>query len=327
MEKVSIGIVGVTGVVGQKFLEVLEEYGLLFNRIKFFASKKSVGKKIKFQNRMIEVEELKEGVFKDLDYVLFSAGSKIASYWGIIAEKEGCIVIDNSSAFRNHDDVPLIISEINMNDFSSSKRKIIANPNCSTIQSVVVLNEINKVHKIDEVIYSTYQAVSGAGKKGIDDLVNKTQNFFPLNINKTCLPIIGELENNNYTNEEIKMINETKKILHNNKLKVTSTCVRVPVLNCHAVAIYIRCMEEIDLDLVKEKLAICPSIIILDDINLNLFPNSLIALNNDYIYVGRIRKDLDNPKGMWIYCVSDNLRKGAASNAVQILRNLITEDL
>lgn len=326
MEKVSLGIVGVTGVVGQKFLEVLEEYGLLFEKVKFFASKKSVGRKIKFQNKFIEVEELKEGCFLDLDYALFSAGSKVSSYWGLVAEKEGCIVIDNSSAFRNYDDIPLIVSEINMNDYYSSKRRIIANPNCSTIQSVVVLNEINKVNKLDEIIYSTYQAVSGAGKKGIDDLVNNTSNYFPLNINKTCIPIIGEIENNNYTNEEMKMINETKKILHNNNLKVTSTCVRVPIINCHAVAIYIRCLENIDVDLIKEKLALCPSLIILDDNDLNLFPNSLLALNNDYIYVGRIRLDLDNPKGMWIYCVSDNLRKGAASNAVQILRSLILMD-
>jgi aspartate-semialdehyde dehydrogenase len=326
MGKVNLGIVGVSGVVGQKFLEVLEEYGLLFDKIKFFASKKSVGKKIKFQNKLIEVEELKEGCFLDLDYALFSAGSKIASYWGIIAEKEGCTVIDNSSAFRNIDDIPLIVSEINIDDYKLSNRRIIANPNCSTIQSVVVLNEINKVHKIDEIIYSTYQAVSGAGKKGIDDLVNNTSDFFPLNINKTCIPIIGDVEDNNYTNEEIKMIRETKKILHNNNLKVTSTCVRVPIINCHAVAIYIRCLENINLDLVKEKLAICPSIIIVDDSDLNLFPNSLLALNNDYIYVGRIRMDLDNPKGMWIYCVSDNLRKGAASNAVQILKHLIELD-
>lgn len=326
MKKINLGIVGVSGVVGQKFIEVLEEYGLLFDKVKFFASSKSKGKIIKFQNREITIEELEEGVFKDLDYVLFSAGSNVSKKWGIIAENEGAIVIDNSSAFRNDDDIPLIVSEINMEDYYLSKRKIIANPNCSTIQCVVVLNELKKLYNIDSVIYTTYQAISGAGKRAIDDYLNDSSNYFPLNIKKTCIPLIGDILDNNYTQEEIKMINETKKILHDKTIKVSATCVRVPVLNSHAVSVIVKFKEKINIDDIKQKLSLSPSIVIMDDNNLNLFPSSLIANGNDLVYVGRLRIDLDNPNTLLFYCVSDNLRKGAASNAVQILRNLILKD-
>lgn len=326
MKKINLGIVGVSGVVGQKFIEVLEEYGLLFDKVKFFASSKSKGKIKKFQNREITIEELKEGVFKDLDYVLFSAGSNVSKKWGIIAENEGAIVIDNSSAFRNDDDIPLIVSEINMEDYYLSKRKIIANPNCSTIQCVVVLNELKKLYKIDSVIYTTYQAISGAGKRAIDDYLNDTSNYFPLNIKKTCIPLIGDILDNNYTQEEIKMINETKKILHDKTIKVSATCVRVPVLNSHAVSVIVKFKEKINIDDIKQKLSLSPSIVIMDDNNLNLFPSSIIANGNDLVYVGRLRIDLDNPNTLLFYCVSDNLRKGAASNAVQILSNLILKD-
>ena len=326
MKKINLGIVGVSGVVGQKFIEVLEEYGLLFDKVKFFASSKSKGKIIKFQTREITIEELEEGVFKDLDYVLFSAGSNVSKKWGIIAENEGAIVIDNSSAFRNDDDIPLIVSEINMEDYYLSKRKIIANPNCSTIQCVVVLNELKKLYNIDSVIYTTYQAISGAGKRAIDDYLNDSSNYFPLNIKKTCIPLIGDILDNNYTQEEIKMINETKKILHDKTIKVSATCVRVPVLNSHAVSVIVKFKEKINIDDIKQKLSLSPSIVIMDDNNLNLFPSSLIANGNDLVYVGRLRIDLDNPNTLLFYCVSDNLRKGAASNAVQILRNLILKD-
>ena len=326
MKKINLGIVGVSGVVGQKFIEVLEEYGLLFDKVKFFASSKSKGKIIKFQTREITIEELEEGVFKDLDYVLFSAGSNVSKKWGIIAENEGAIVIDNSSAFRNDDDIPLIVSEINMEDYYLSKRKIIANPNCSTIQCVVVLNELKKLYNIDSVIYTTYQAISGAGKRAIDDYLNDSSNYFPLNIKKTCIPLIGDILDNNYTQEEIKMINETKKILHDKTIKFSSTCVSVPVLNSHAVSVIVKFKEKINIDDIKQKLSLSPSIVIMDDNNLNLFPSSIIANGNDLVYVGRLRIDLDNPNTLLFYCVSDNLRKGAASNAVQILRNLILKD-
>lgn len=324
--KNNLGIVGVSGVVGRKVLEVLEEYGLIFNKIKFFASSKSKGKIFKFQNKNIKIEELKEGCFLDLDYVIFSANSDVAKKWCIQAEKENCIVIDNSSAFRNDDDIPLIINSINIDDFKNSKRKIIANPNCSTIQSLIVLNEINKVNPLKKIIYSTYQSISGAGKRAIDDYYNENTNYFPFNIKKSCIPIIGNILENNYTSEEMKMINETKKILHNSNLEVTATCIRVPVLYCHGVNIYLECENILDLEKIKKQLAVCPQIVIMDNNQLNLFPNSLIAKNNDLVYVGRIRNDLNNPKAMWIYCVSDNLRIGAASNAVQILKSLILMD-
>ena len=317
----NLGIVGVSGVVGSKFLEVLKEYNLEFDNYRFFASSKSKGKVINYLGKEIVIEELKEGCFKGLDYVLFSAGSEVSKVYCLEAEKEGCIVIDNSSAFRNYEDIPLIVSEINMNDYYNSKRKIIANPNCSTIQCVVILNEINKVNKIKKVIYSTYQAVSGAGKKGVDDLLNIKKGFFPLDINNTCLPVIGDVLDNNYSSEEVKMIKETKKILNNPSLLVSATCVRVPILNSHAVSVYIELDNDVNLDLIKKELAKSSSIVIMDD--LGLYPSSLVANGNDLVFVGRMRVDLDNPKCMWFYCVSDNLRKGAASNAIQILKNII----
>ena len=249
-----LGIVGVTGVVGNKFLEVIDEYNLIFDEIRLFASKKSEGKIIKFQNKDYVINSLNEGCFFDLDYVLFSAGSKVSEKWCLEAEKEGCIVIDNSSAFRFFDDFPLIVSEVNMDDFYLSKRKIIANPNCSTMQCIVILDLINKINKLKKVYYSTYQAVSGAGKKGIDDLLNIKKGCFSLDINKTCIPIIGDVIDNNYSNEEMKMIKETKKILKNNDLEVSATCVRVPILNSHAVSVYLECENDIDLDLIKIEL-------------------------------------------------------------------------
>lgn len=326
MKKTNIGIIGVSGLVGRKVLEVLEEYGLLFNKVKFFASSKSIGKKVKFQNKEIEIEELKEGCFLTLDYALFCVNSDISKKWAIEAEKENCIVIDNSSAFRNDDDIPLIVSSINIADFNNSKRKIIANPNCSTIQSVIVLNEINKVNKINKIMYTTYQSISGAGKRAIDDYNNNTNEYFKLNIKNTCLPIIGNVLDNNYTSEEMKMILETKKILHNKQLIVNATCVRVPVLYCHGINVYVECEEVVDLEKIKKQLAISPQIVIMDDNQLDLYPSSIIALNNDLVYVGRMRIDINNPKAMLFYCVSDNLRIGAASNAIQILKYLLLKD-
>lgn len=327
MKRKNIGIVGATGLVGRKMLEVLEEYGLLFNKVKVFASKKSVGNILHFQNKDLIIEELKEGCFLDLDYVLFSAGIEVSKRWAIQAEKENCIVIDNSSAFRNEIDIPLIVSSINMDDYYSSKRKIIANPNCSTIQSVIVLNEINKINPLEKVLYSTYQSISGAGKKAIDDYENNEVNYFPVNIKNTCIPLIGNILENNYTSEEMKMILETKKILHNQFLKVSASCIRVPVVFCHGVNIYIECKDEININEVKKQLALCPDIVIMDDNQLNLFPSSLIAKDNDLVYIGRIRLDMNNSKAMWVYCVSDNLRIGAASNSIKILKNLLLKDL
>ena len=213
-----------------------------------------------------------------------------------------------------------------MDDYYISKRKIIANPNCSTIQSVIVLNEINKINLLEKVLYSTYQSISGAGKKAIDDYENEEIKYFPLNIRKTCIPIIGNILENNYTSEEMKMILETKKILHNQDLNVSASCIRVPVVYCHGVNIYLECKNEINLDEIKKQLALCPEIIILDDNQLNLFPSSLIAKDNDLVYVGRIRLDMNNKKAMWVYCVSDNLRIGAASNSIKILKTLLLRD-
>ena len=327
MKKINLGIVGVSGVVGSKILEVLEEYGLLFNNVRFFASSKNKGKIVKFQNKEIEIEELNEDSFKGLDIVLFATPNEISSKYCLIAEKEGAIVIDNSSAFRLDKDIPLIVPSINMDSFYSSKRRIIANPNCSTIQSVIVLNEINKANKINRIIYTTYQSISGAGKKAMDDYLFDKNEYFNLNIKKTCIPLIGDLLDNNYSSEELKMINETKKIFNDDSLKIHATCIRVPVLYCHGVSIYIECENKVNLEEIKKQLAMSQNIVIIDDNQLNLYPSSLIAKDNDLVFVGRIRNDLDNKYALSLYCVSDNLRIGAASNVCMILRNLILKDL
>jgi aspartate-semialdehyde dehydrogenase len=322
MSNINLGIVGVSGVVGSKFVEVLEEYGMLFNKVKFFASKKSVGKKVRFHDKEIIIEELQKGCFKGLDYVLYSAGSDVASIWGLEAEKEGAIVIDNSSAFRNDKDIPLIVSEINIDDFYSSKRRIIANPNCSTIQSVLPLKPLSDKFGLKRVVYTTYQAVSGSGQKGVEDLRRCKEGckpeFYPYDISNTCIPEIDSFLDDGYTKEEMKMVNETRKILHLDNLPVSATCIRVPVESCHGVMIQVELEKEFTIEEVKEALKEQKGIILYDDPKNHIYPNSIVAKDNDAVYVGRIRKDLSCKNGLLLYCVADNIRKGAAANAVQI---------
>ena len=235
---INVAIVGTTGVVGEMFLRVLEEKNLKIDNYTLFASKRSKGKKVNFMQKEYIIKELTEDSFKDehFDYALFSAGASTSEKYAKIAAQSGCIVIDNSSYFRMDKTVPLIVPQVNMDD-AYDNFNIIANPNCSTIQAVLPLKILDDKYKIKRIIYSTYQAVSGAGKKGIDDLLYNKAEKFPYPIVNNCIPHIDKFEENGYTKEEIKMIEETRKILKKPKLPITATCVRVPVLNCHCESI------------------------------------------------------------------------------------------
>lgn len=330
MRKVNIALVGATGLVGRTVLQVLEEYDIEVNNLKLFASFKSKGKKLIFKNKEYVCKNLYEGCFKNMDYVIFCAGKEVSKTYALEAEKEGAIVIDNSSYFRMNDDVSLIVPEINMDSFYYSTSNIIANPNCSTIQSVLPLFAISKKYKLKRVIYTTYQSISGAGQKAINSfsnlLNNINDNYFPYDLTKTCIPFIDSVVKNSYSNEEMKMINETKKILNDYDLEVTATCVRVPIINCHAVSILVELDSSFEIEDIIKLFKEQKGIIVFDNIENNMYPNSLIAKDNDYVYVGRIRKDLSSRNGLLFYVVSDNLRKGAASNVVQILKNLIDNE-
>lgn len=317
-----IAIVGATGLVGQTFLEVLEEKQIHANYT-LFASAKSEGKIIKFMNKEYEVQELTKDIpFDSYDYALFSAGSKIAKEYAPLFARHGTIVIDNSSAFRMDKSVPLVVPEINFED-ALNNLGIIANPNCSTIQAVLPLKAIDQKYKLKRVIYSTYQAVSGAGKLGIDDLLQDKVEKFPYHIKSNVIPQIDTFEENGYTKEELKMINETRKILKHPKLAITATCARVPILNSHSESINVETEYPFKIEDIKHYLNSFEGIIVTDDIKNNIYPLNTIANGTDNVYIGRIRRDYSVENGLNFWCVADNIRKGAASNAVQILEKLI----
>lgn len=317
-----IAIVGATGLVGQTFLEVLEEKQIHANYT-LFASAKSEGKIIKFMNKEYEVQELTKDIpFDSYDYALFSAGSKIAKEYAPLFAKHGATVIDNSSAFRMDKSIPLVVPEINFED-ALDNLGIIANPNCSTIQAVLPLKVIDQKYKLKRVIYSTYQAVSGAGKLGIDDLLQDKVEKFPYHIKSNVIPQIDTFEENGYTKEELKMINETRKILKHPKLAITATCARVPILNSHSESINVETEYPFKIEDIKHYLNSFEGIIVTDDIKNNIYPLNTIANGTDNVYIGRIRRDYSVENGLNFWCVADNIRKGAASNAVQILEKLI----
>lgn len=323
---VTCAIVGATGLVGSTFLKVLEEKKLAIDEYYLFASKRSKGKKVTFMDNEYVVEELTEEVpTRCFTYALFSAGSNISDKYAKEFTKYGTIVIDNSSRFRMDDDVPLVVPEVNIKE--AYDKLLIANPNCSTIQAVVALKPLHTKYSIRRIVYSTYQAVSGAGVNGINDLIETSLGHkptkFPYKIYNNCIPHIDTFLDNGYTKEEEKMINETKKILNDYSIDITATCVRVPIFNSHAESINIEFKNEFDIDNLKQLLATSPGIALLDDTKNNIYPLNTFATNKDDVFVGRVRKDfsLKNSLNMWV--VADNIRKGAASNAVQILEKLI----
>ena len=327
MHKYKLAIVGATGLVGRTALKVLEEKNLPISQYEFFASKKSACSAVKFLGKDYVVKELDEHSFDSgFDFAIFSAGGDVSKKFAPIAASKGCIVVDNSSAFRMDDNVPLVVPEVNPEDIKNN-HGIIANPNCSTIQAVVPLKPLDEKYKIKRIVYSTYQAVSGAGKNGVDDLKNTLNGLepkkFPHSIANNCLPHIDVFLEDGYSKEELKMINETRKILHRPDLRVTATTVRVPVLNSHSESINVEFENDFNLDELKELLANSPGVIVQDNPSANVYPLASNASGSDEVFVGRIRRDESIPFGINMWVVADNVRKGAASNAIQIVEKLM----
>ena len=324
----NIAIVGATGMVGNKFIEILQSRNIKADNFYLYASKKSQGKKIKIFGKDYFVIDLKEEniLDKKIDYALFSAGGNISKEFAPIFVRIGAIVIDNSSAWRKDENVPLVVPEVNKEDILWNNG-IISNPNCSTIQAVLPLKVLDDLYGIKRVVFSTYQAVSGAGQRGYEDLKNGIQGIspqkFPYQIFSNVLPHIDDFLDNGYTKEEEKMIFESRKILHKKDLKVTATTVRVPVFDCHSESINIELDKDFEIDDIKDAFSKFPNIVVVDDIKNNVYPMPINCTNKDEVFVGRIRRDFSIKNGLNIWVVADNIRKGAATNAVQILQEII----
>lgn len=330
MKTYKFALVGATGLVGRTAIKVLEEYNLPISEIAFFASERSAGSKIKFNGKDYTVKELVDTSFDEgFDFAIFSAGSDVAKHFAPIAASKGCVVVDNSSAFRMEDNIPLVVPEVNSEEIKNN-HGIIANPNCSTIQAVVPLKVLDDKYKIKRIVYSTYQAVSGAGQKGVDDLQNglkgESPKKFPYQIVNNCLPHIDVFLDNGYTKEEMKMVNETRKILKRPDLKITATAVRVPVINSHSESINVEFENDFDLNELVETLKNAEGIVVVDNPEKNSYPLATQASGHNEVFVGRIRRDESVPYGINFWDVADNIRKGAAANAVQIVKKLIEFD-
>lgn len=331
-KKYVIAVVGATGAVGNEMIATLEQRDFPVEKLRLFASERSDGATLEFQRSQIPVETLKEDSFKGIDIALFSAGAERSKIWAPIAAKSGCVVVDNSSQWRMDPEVPLVVPEVNSHDLKWHKG-IIANPNCSTIQMVVVLKPIHDAARIKRVVVTTFQSVSGTGKRAMDELLQQTTdllnlrevkcNVYPHQIAFNVLPHIDKFLENGYTKEEMKMLNETKKIMGDDSIRITATTVRVPVFRCHSESLNIETEKKIMPDEVRAILSKAPGIVVFDAPEKNVYPLPINVAGKDETYVGRIREDesIENGINMWI--VADNLRKGAALNAVQIAEKLI----
>jgi aspartate-semialdehyde dehydrogenase len=337
-KKFNVAVAGATGAVGNQMISCLEERNFPIKSIKFLASSRSVGRKLKYKGRNIAVEELTETSFKGIDIALFSAGGGPSAKFAPFAASDGCVVVDNSSTWRMDPEVPLVVPEVNPHAVAQFRNKgIIANPNCSTIQMVVPLHPLHQEYGIKRIVVSTYQAVSGTGKKAIDELDSQTRailNFkkhenkvYPHTIAFNCLPHIDVFLENGYTKEEMKMVHETRKILEDDTIGVTATTVRVPVFFGHSESINIETKREVSAREVRALLERTPGVKVVDDPQNNQYPLAIDAAGQDFTLVGRIRDDesIENGINMWV--VADNIRKGAATNAVQIAEILINEYL
>ncbi len=328
MKAYDVAVVGATGLVGRKMTQVLEERNFPVKTLTPLASKRSVGKEITFKGEKIEVKELTPDSFKGIEIALFSAGATVSKEFAPIAAKAGTVVIDNSSAWRMDPEIPLVVPEVNRQDIFKH-HGIIANPNCSTIQMVVVLKPLHDKYRIKRVVVSTYQSVTGAGQKGVDQLDEELgkkagdTHKFPHKIAFNCLPHIDVFREDGYTKEEFKMIFETTKIMGDNSIKVSPTCVRVPVFGGHSESVNLQFEKPYELKDVFAILRKAPGIIVEDDPANNVYPMPLNAYDKDETFVGRIRRDDTVPNGLNMWIVSDNIRKGAATNAVQIAEELI----
>lgn len=336
MKKYNVAILGATGAVGQEMLKVLGERNFPYNELKLLASKRSSGTEVEFQGKTYVIEEATENSFENIHVVLCAAENDISEALSPAAVKAGAVVVDNSSAFRLYDDVPLVVPEVNGEDVKKHKG-IIANPNCSTIIALTALNELNKYSKINRMVVSTYQAVSGAGVNGIKELDQQIKdisegnpveiNTFQHQIAYNLIPQIGGFDENGYSSEEMKLQNEGRKILHNPQLKVNCTCVRVPVYRSHSESITIETEKEITVEKAKELLSKADGVKLVDDLDNKKYPMPLDTTNQDLIFVGRIRKDISAENSLALWCCGDQVRKGAATNAVQIAEVLVKENL
>jgi aspartate-semialdehyde dehydrogenase len=340
MKKYNVAVVGATGVVGTEMIKMLEDRKFPVENVRFLASERSVGKKIMFNGRSVEVELLTASGGKGMDVALYSAGGSISKEFAPLFAKDGCFVIDNSSAWRMDADVPLVVPEVNPGDLSKAvKTKIIANPNCSTIQMVAALKPLHDFAKITRVIVSTYQSVSGAGAKGISDLDKQVRAWargekipasekIPRQIAFNVVPHIDVFDDKGYTKEELKMTNETQKIMGDSGILVSATCVRVPVFRAHSESVWIETEKPLSVEKAKELLRVAPGVEVVDDPSTAVYPTPIDADGRQATYVGRIREDISSKgNGLTFWVVSDNLLKGAALNAVQIAEALIEKGI
>jgi aspartate-semialdehyde dehydrogenase len=333
MKYYNVAIIGATGAVGEEMTRVLEQRNFSVNHLLLYASHRSVGKEYYFKGEKIKVKELKDDSFRGIDIALFSGGDEVSKYFAPLAVQAGAVVIDNGKYYRMDPKVPLLIPEVNPNDVRQHQG-IIANPNCSTIQMVVALKPIYDIVGINKVICATYQSVSGTGKEAIEELAEQTDSFlkdehinisvYPHQIAFNVLPHIGSFDEYGYSSEEMKMLHETRKILHDDHINVSATTVRVPVFRSHAEDVHIETKKEISPEQAREFLTNFPGIKVIDQPNESNYPLPLMAEGKDEVFVGRIRNDLVFNPGLVMWIVSDNLRKGAALNAVQIAEVLIS---
>ncbi len=336
-EKYNIAIIGATGIVGESFLDILVSRNFPLGDVYAVASDRSAGKTVRFGKEILEIIDIASFNFSKVDIAFFSAGSDVSAMYAKEAAKSGTVVIDNTSYFRYDDEVPLIVPEVNPEAIAGySKTNIIANPNCSTIQMLVALKPIHDLFNIRKIIVSTYQAVSGSGKSGINELLAQTHSYmnqqevevnaYPKQIAFNVIPFVDSFNDNGYTKEEMKMVWETHKILDEN-INVNATAVRVPVITGHSESITIETKKPVDIDLLKDRFRALEYIKLLDDPSKNEYPTAVTdGSGTDHVYVGRIRKDLENDNILNIWVVADNVRKGAALNSIQIAELLIEGD-
>jgi aspartate-semialdehyde dehydrogenase len=330
-----VAIVGATGMVGQEFIKVLEQRSFPVATMQLFASDRSAGKKLYFNHDELEVKETAPDSFKDVDIALFSAGAEISRYFAPIAAKSGAVVIDNSAAFRMDPAVPLVVPEINPDDIPLHKG-IIANPNCSTIQMVVALNPLHKANPIKRIVVTTFQSVSGTGTAAVEELTAQSRqvlnaqgvvpHVYPHQIAFNVLPEIDVFLDNQYTREEWKMVEETRKIMHAEGMLISATCVRVPVFTSHSEAVSVEFGRSMTPDEAKRLLIQAPGVKLLDDTSISLYPHPWMAAGTDEVFVGRIRRDVSCSNGLVMWVVADNIRKGAALNAVQIAEEMVKRE-
>ena len=330
-----VAIVGASGAVGQEFLRVLDEQNFPVDELLLFGSKRSAGRKYTFKGHEIEVRELRHepGDFKGVDIAFTSAGAGVSREYAADITACGAIMIDNSSAFRMDEDVPLVVPEVNGGDAFNTPRNIIANPNCTTIQMVVALKPINDLSRITRVHVATYQAASGAGASAMDELVGQYRNLvngdevtvekFPYQLAYNVIPQVDVFQDNGYTKEEMKMFNETRKIMHAPDLSVSAMCVRVPVMRAHSEAVWVETERPLDLEEVRQAFATAEGLVVVDNPAEKVYPMPLDAAGKDPVFVGRLRKDLANPNGLTYWIVGDQIKKGAALNAVQIAQYML----